>query len=226
MRSVESVLDECQDLDLTYGLRRFVAVDDIFGIQRPWVKEFCHVFAHDPYHFRINCRANTLHYDLLPAMRRAGIECISFGFESGSEQVLNAISKNTVDLNTKAVHACHDAGIAVKAYLIWGFSEDDRQSMEATMQWIETAKPDSAQIATLVPLPGTPIYQSAIARGWTPQYEKLYHNGVQGKGGDQILPWWTEETLVLRDELLAWIEAFYQRPHPTVECPNRLSEAV
>lgn len=224
VRSVTNILDELHELECTYGLKRFVAVDDLWGIKRVWVEDFCRVFAKESYHFRVNMRANVLHHDLLPAMKRAGIDCISFGFESGDQRILDAISKNTVELNTKAVELCHDHGINVKSYLIFGFEGDDRQSMEATMRWIEAAHPDSAQIATLVPLPGTPIYSNAINRGWVPHYEQLYHNGSQGKGGDQMLPWWTDETLVLRDELLAWIEAYYARPQGPVTCPNALSE--
>jgi len=224
VRSVRLVVEELQDLECTYGLKRFVAVDDLWGLKRSWVEEFCRVLAKESYHFRVNMRANVLHYDLLPEMKRAGIDCISFGFESGDQRILDAISKNTVELNTKAVQACHDVGIAVKAYLIFGMEGDDRQSMEATRRWIEDAQPDSAQISTLIPLPGTPIYQRAIDLGWVPHYEQLYHNGVQGKGGDQRLPWWTDETLVLRDELLAWIEAFYATKQPSVQCPNTLTE--
>lgn len=223
VRSIEQIGAEVDALRHEYGITRFVATDDVFGIKEPWLAEFCGYFFRSGYHFRVNMRANTLHFDLLPQMKRAGIDVISFGFESGSEDVLRAISKNNVALNTKAVRACHEAGIDVKAYLIFGFAEDGPASVEATKRWIEEARPDSVQVATLVPLPGTPIYQDAINRGWAPDYSKLYHNGKNGKAGDMILPWWNEHTLELRDDLISWIESFYGKLQGSIECPLALS---
>ena len=224
VRSVESALREADHLSMRYGIYRFVAVDDIWGIKRPWVERFCEVFGQSRFQFRVNCRANTLHFDLLPEMKRAGIDCISFGFESGDERVLHAISKNNVALNTKAVRACHDAGIFVKAYLIFGFAEDDGASVEATCRWIEEARPDSAQVAWLIPLPGTPIYQQAMAGGWTPAYHQLYHNGKDRRGGMSRLPWHSDETAKYYEVLCEWLEAFYAQPQPAVQCPNALGD--
>jgi radical SAM superfamily enzyme YgiQ (UPF0313 family) len=158
-------------------------------------------------------------------MKRAGIDCISFGFESGDERVLSAISKNNLDLNTQAVQACHDAGIAVKAYLIFGFAADDEASVEASIRWIEEIRPDSAQVAWLVPLPGTPIYEQAIAGGWQPAYHELYHNGKDYRGGMSRLPWHTDATAEYYVDLCEWIEGFYAEAQPTIQCPNALSSA-
>ena len=224
VRDPWAVHDEVRHLDHTYSIERFVMVDDIWGVKRAWVEEFCRAFKPGAYRFRVNCRANTLHFDLLPAMKRAGIDVISFGFESGDERILHAISKNNVTLNTKAVHACHDAGIAAKAYLIFGFAEDDGASVEATCRWIEDAQPDSAQVAWLIPLPGTPIYRQAIAEGWRPAYHQLYHNGRDRRGGMSRLPWHTDETAEHYEDLCEWIEGYYAQPQPAVACPNALGE--
>jgi radical SAM superfamily enzyme YgiQ (UPF0313 family) len=223
VRSVPLILSEVHALDDQYSLRRWVTVDDIWGVKRSWLEEFCGVFADEPYHFRVNMRANTLHYDLLPSMKRAGVDVVSFGFESGDERVLSAISKNNVEANTKAVHACHDAGIAVKAYLIFGFAEDDAASVEATLKWVEQVRPDSCQASWLIPLPGTPIYQQAIERGWTPLYHELYHLGRDKRGSMNRLPWHTDETAELYEGLCEWLEGFYAEAQPSIECPNALS---
>lgn len=222
VRSVASIWNELISLRDTYDISRFVATDDIWGVKRWWVEEFCEVMQGAGFQFRVNCRANTLHTDLLPAMKRAGIDVISFGFESGDERVLTAISKNSVEKNEAAIKACHDAGIAVKAYLIFGFAEDDEASAEATMRFIERARPDSAQIAWLVPLPGTPIYQQAIEGGWLPDYRSLYHNGIGHRGGMSRLPWHTERTPEIYEQMVRWVEDFYAAKQPEIQCPLSL----
>ena len=218
-RSVENVQNELVHLRDEYSISRFVATDDIWGIKKQWVQEFSEVMAGSGFQFRVNCRANTLHLDLLPAMKRAGIDIISFGFESGDERVLAAISKNSTEKNETAIKACHDAGIAVKAYLIFGFAEDDEASADATRRFIETSGPDSAQVAWLIPLPGTPIYQKAILDGWLPSYTALYHNGKDHRGGMSRLPWHTDRTADIYEELVQWVEQFYGQPQPEIQCP-------
>jgi len=224
VRSIGNIWSELTHIRDTYGIHRFVATDDIWGVKKDWVQEFCDWMEGSHFRFRVNCRANTLHRELLPAMRRAGITVISFGFESGSERVLAAISKNSVEANADAIKACHDAGIFVKAYLIFGFPEDDEASAEATKKFIETSKPDSAQIAYLVPLPGTPIYEKAIAGGWKPNYSSLYHNGVNHRGGMSRLPWHTDETAEIYEDLVEWTEQHYQKKQSSLDCPNNLGD--
>lgn len=222
-RSVVNVIAELDEIYETYGIRRFTFTDDVFGLRRPWLQEFCTQVKDHGYHFRCNIRTNYLYHECLPAMYEAGFRAISFGVESADDGILEYISKNTVALNTKAILACREAGIAAKCYFLWGLPGDGRDSAEKLKRFVEDVRPDSAQVATLIPLPATPLFRQATAMGFVPDYSQLYHNGKNGKSGDLWLPWWTEETLALRDELLAWIEGHYAQPQPAVQCPNALS---
>jgi radical SAM superfamily enzyme YgiQ (UPF0313 family) len=226
VRSPELVVRELAGLEERHGIRRFVFTDDIFGLKRPWLQRFCELMMGRGWEFRCNVRANTLYHNLLPAMAQAGCRAISFGFESGDDRVLDQISKSSVAKNREAVRACHEAGIQVKAYFIWGFPDDDEESAARLVEFIEEARPDSSQIATLVPLPGTPLYRQAVAQGFVADYASLYHNGRDRRGGDLCLPWWREDTLVLRDALIRWIEAHERRPQPRVACPLALDGAA
>jgi radical SAM superfamily enzyme YgiQ (UPF0313 family) len=219
------VLAELDSLADEYGIKRFVFTDDIFGLRKQWLADFCDVLSTRDYIWRCNIRANTLHHHLLPDMYRAGCRVISFGFESADERVLSAISKNSVEKNALAIKACHDAGIHVKSYFIWGFEDDDERSAEALKAFVLEHQPDECQVATLIPLPGTPLYRKAILDGWLPDYTQLYHNGVDGKGGMLRLPWQNDTTFELRDELLAFMQHYNQVNRATIPpwCPNKLS---
>jgi anaerobic magnesium-protoporphyrin IX monomethyl ester cyclase len=221
-RSVANVIHELEHLETTYGLRRFTFTDDVFGLQKPWLIDFCAAVKDHRYQFRCNIRANYLYHDCLPLMAQAGFQTISFGMESADNDILRSISKNTVTLNSQALDACHAADIRTKVYFIWGFEGDGAASAEKMKRFIEAYRPASAQLATLIPLPGTPLYEKALTMGFQPDYSQLYHNGRERKGGDLRLPWWTDHTLRLRDDLLHWLEVFYGQPLPTVECPHTL----
>jgi radical SAM superfamily enzyme YgiQ (UPF0313 family) len=228
VRSPESVLAEMDSLYHDYGIARFVFVDDVFGLKKPWLIKFCELLEHRPYIWRCNIRSNYLYYDVLPRMYQAGCRCISFGFESADDRVLEQISKNSVELNARAIQACHDAGIHVKAYCIWGFRDDDRRSADALKEFVTTYQPDSLQLSTLIPLPGTPLFREAIELGWLPDYDQLYHSGVDGRGGMLRLPWQTDETFALRDELLEWLSTYNQSraEHTAPWCVNKLSAST
>lgn len=223
VRSIPNIASEIQQIRDNYGIKRYVATDDIWGVKHNWTEEFCNRFYDSDYHFRVNCRANTLHFDLLPAMKKAGVDVISFGYESGSEKVLESISKNNIELNTKSVIACHETGINVKAYMIAGFAEDDEHSFEESKRWIEEAKPDSVQWSWLIPLPGTPIYQDAIKQGWKPNYSELYHMGKGARGSMNRLPWHTDQTAQIYEDLVLWTENYYCKKQDAIDCPLALS---
>jgi anaerobic magnesium-protoporphyrin IX monomethyl ester cyclase len=218
-RSAASVLAELDHLADAYGIKRFVFTDDIFGLKKPWLHDFCELTRDRGYIFRCNIRANTLYHDTLPALYRAGMRVISFGFESADESILQSISKNTVELNERAIKSCHDAGIEVKSYFIFGFEGDGEGSADALKRFIEKNRPDSAQIAWLIPLPGTPMYRQAILEGWLPDYQSLYHNGKNHRGGMSRLPWHADDTAAIYEDLVAWVEDFYQRKQPSIQCP-------
>lgn len=219
VRDPQLCVAELDSIYSQYGINRFVAVDDIMGLQKPWLKEFCDIMKMRNYEWRCNIRVNTLYHDMLENMYQSGCRCISFGMESSDDRILALISKNTVELNEKAIKSCKNAGINVKTYWIWGFPGDDEQSSDALKNFIEKNKPDSAQLATLIPLVSTPLYQQAIEMGFQPDYTKMYHNGRDGTAGDMILPWWNDKTLELRDELVSWIDNFYGTLQPTIQCP-------
>lgn len=218
-RSPESVLAELDHLDDQYGISRFVFTDDIFGLRKHWLADFCDLLRQRTYVLRCNIRANTLHHHLLPQLYRAGMRVISFGFESADEAILASISKNSIELNEKAIKSCHDAGIEVKSYFIFGFEGDSQKTADALKAFIEKNRPDSAQVAWLIPLPGTPMYRQAILEGWLPDYNKLYHNGRDYRGGMSRLPWHDDTTAEIYEDLVRWTEAFYAKRQPEIQCP-------
>jgi radical SAM superfamily enzyme YgiQ (UPF0313 family) len=99
-------------------------------------------------------------------MRRAGCWQISFGIESGCQEILTAIHKNvTLEQIQRAVDLCRDAGILSKGFFIVGHPGETRQTLLLTLDFALKLPLDDISATMLTPFPGTEIYERAAEFG-------------------------------------------------------------
>ena len=114
-RSVENVLAEIDMIIKKYDCRKFVIYDDIFTLDRKRVKRFCEEFKKRGLKWRCWSRTNTIDKEMLLMMKDAGLVSITFGVESGDDNVLSKMRKHsTAEQNRKALLACKEAGVPVR----------------------------------------------------------------------------------------------------------------
>jgi hypothetical protein len=90
--------------------------------------------------------------------------------ESGSEELLKAMRKNTTQEQIRrAVRATAEAGIAAKVFIIHGFPGEDQRTTDDTISLLAELAPYLARVSLFrfVPLPGTQVYSSPDAYGIT-----------------------------------------------------------
>jgi radical SAM superfamily enzyme YgiQ (UPF0313 family) len=143
-------------------------------------------------------------------MKDGGCIEISFGVESGSQRVLDSINKNTkVEQNKEAIYLAKKAGITVKAYLIFGLPEDNQDSLEETKKFILQTRPDKVLLSTLIPVPGSRIWEHPKDFGITisKDYDKFVTAGLDRKGGVVIENKYltSDEIRQCRDDLLEFL---------------------
>ena len=83
--------------------------------------------------------------DLFRSMKKAGCYRLSFGFESGNDEVLKAFGKGgraTVKQAGKAVKMARKAGIDVCGFFMVGLSADTEKSMNDTIEFARTLPMD------------------------------------------------------------------------------------
>jgi len=104
-------------------------------------------------------RADGVNEKLLALMKRNGCQEIFFGFESGSQKLLDAMNKRTMVFRNKlAVKMCQDAGIICCAYMMFGFPGEDEETVNETIKFLDETKPDKSRISTFLPIPNTDIF--------------------------------------------------------------------
>lgn len=160
-RSVGNVLEEVMLLVNDYKIEHIRFVDDCIMLDRKWFKELCLGLKTLSITWTCLGRADLVEPELLKIMKDSGCVEIFFGFESGSQKLLDAMNKKTtVEINRQAIKNCRDAGITCCAYMMFGFPGEDAYTVDDTIGFLETAKPDKARISTFLPIPGTDVWDN------------------------------------------------------------------
>lgn len=102
----------------------------------------------------------------LRAAAASGMRRVSFGLESGSQRMLDAMDKGcTVEGNAEFIRNAHEAGISVRCTMFKGYPGETAEDLEMTAAFLERHAPfiDRIRYNEFSILAGTPIYQAVTA---------------------------------------------------------------
>jgi radical SAM superfamily enzyme YgiQ (UPF0313 family) len=103
---------------------------------------------------------------MVAKMAQAGFRSVFLGIENGSKKNLSVAGKgDIVAAAKKAVENCHKYGMMVIGGLIFGFPEDDEDSIRENYEFFTTVGADAAYCQTLTPYPKTGIREQLLAQG-------------------------------------------------------------
>lgn len=105
-----------------------------------------------------NVRAN-LSLEAMRKMKAAGCRLIIVGYESGSQEILNGVSKGTtVEQNLEFGERAGRAGLLVHGCFMAGNPGETPETLEQTFQMSLQLAPDTAQYFPVMAYPGTRLY--------------------------------------------------------------------
>jgi len=171
---VANVLDEMEELYARYEFRSIVFHDDQFVIRPEWVEDFCaglhqRGFVDRGIRWWAASRPDVICHDpeLIAAMRQAGLEVISIGFESFSDRMLEWMQKETTaKQNLHAAKICHDLGLTIFANVIFGMPYSDGvwhpEDDEASLAAIRGIRPKHFSPSFFDPIPGSWFHRWAV----------------------------------------------------------------
>jgi len=163
-RSAQNVLDELEECISEYNLREFNFFDDTFTINAERIKEICRgiinrklVIAWISF-----SRVNTISDELVKIMKEAGCRKISFGLESGAQEILDKMNKNaTVEMGRQAVLIVRKCGLPVHASFMLGNVGETGETIKKTIDFAKSLELDNATFFITTPYPGTELYKIA-----------------------------------------------------------------
>jgi len=169
-RSVPRVIDELRQLQQRYGLRGAWFLDDDLAGSGPWMEQLCH--AIEPLGLEWSCQArlDRLEPALLRSMRTAGCVQIEVGVESGSDRVLQRLSKRqSVAAVESRMLEIKQAGIRLMANFMVGCPGEEASDRQATLALARRVQPHFVEFNICMPYPGSELYQQAVDAGSLPR---------------------------------------------------------
>ncbi|WP_449242171.1 B12-binding domain-containing radical SAM protein [Desulfovibrio sp.] len=167
-RGVDAVLAEIDFLVNTFGVRNIKIMDELFAVNEKRVLALCEGIAARGYdlNFWAYARVNTVTERMLAAMKRAGVNWIAYGFESGSKRVIEAVSKGyKPEQVARVVEMTYAQDQHICANFIFGLPEDDYDSMQETLALMQEINAEWANIYSAMAYPGSKLYDEAVAQG-------------------------------------------------------------
>lgn len=168
VRKAEHIMEELWMLK-KMGLNNVHMYADLFTVNRDHVMELCQAMIDEKINLRWTCNSRIDYVDeeMLDLMGRAGNWLISWGIESGNEQILRHARKGAYpDKAERALTWARKAGIKNWGYFIIGLPGETEETIRQTIDFSKKLPLDIALFHVAAPYPGTPFFFEVVENNW------------------------------------------------------------
>jgi len=168
----EKVVEEIERLKRDFELNYFIFRDDNIFSSKKKIRGILEAIinANLEVKWGANARVDSLDEEIIELSKQAGCQKLNFGFESGSQRMLDEVNKQTtVEKALETGKLCRKFKIQVSGSFIVGHPNEESNDIHATKKMIRNLKLDSIGIALATPFPGTQWWTIAENRGLIPR---------------------------------------------------------
>jgi radical SAM superfamily enzyme YgiQ (UPF0313 family) len=168
LRSPKLIMEELWYLK-KLGINNIHMYADLFTVSRDQVVELCKLMIDEKIGIKWTCnsRVDYVDEDMLILMGKAGCRLISWGIESGNEQILKHARKGAYpDKAERALRWAKKAGIMNWGYFIIGLPGETEQTIRQTIDFAKKLPLDIALFHVAAPYPGTPFFFEVVKNKW------------------------------------------------------------
>lgn len=215
-RAPENLVAEMRDLHERHNCRAVVFMTDGLTFKPEWTAKVCEaiIAANLPTRWICNSRVDCVSLDLLKLMKRAGCQMVSYGVESGSQEVLDLCKKEiTLEQSRNAIRWTREAGLKSMAYFIIGLAGETQETIEQSIRFSKELNPDYVNFHVATPFPGTQLFDLAQKSGWliTDDWSQYEEEGSGVMRTEHLTP---EELIAAQKRAM---RSFYMRPGRVVK---------
>jgi len=166
--SMVRVVDHIEDMLPKTGADHVMIYDELFSANTDRIFEFCDLLEERKLKFTWFCqlRVDRLSQDLLTRMRQSGCRHISYGFESGSDVILESMDKKvTAAQISRATKMTREARIGIQANFLFGDPAETDATLHETLAFQRENDLMFVDWSAVIPYPGTRLYNGALDRG-------------------------------------------------------------
>lgn len=173
------VIREIEELVSKYDIEALYFAEDMFLSSKKRAEELLGLFIDKGINKRVKwiaqAKASIITEDLLGLMKRAGCVGVEYGFESGSQRILDLMNKRQkIEESLKAAELTRKARLRFQANIITGFPGERREDFIETLKFIKKIKPNMIGFNIFMPLPGTSSYDKLKSEGrQLPRWEDI-----------------------------------------------------
>ena len=158
---IARVLDDIDDIYYKRKVRSIFIADDNMVLNPSRVIRLCDAIIEKGYKklrlfVQADCFTMSIREDMVVKMAEAGFCSVFLGIENGSKKNLSIAGKgDIVAASKKAIENCHKHGMMVIGGLIFGFPEDDAESIKENYEFFKEIGADAAYCQIITPYPKT-----------------------------------------------------------------------
>ncbi|MFA6455132.1 MAG: radical SAM protein [Patescibacteria group bacterium] len=221
MRGAVNVVDEIEELIKKYGIKEIKFYDDDFTLDMKRAEAICDEIIKRKIIIPWSCttRVDLVTEQLLKKMKQAGCWLISYGVESGCQDLIDLIGKGIkLEQVQKAFSWTAKAKIKTLAYFMVGLPGETVESIKKTIAFSKKLNPDFVNWSLTTIFPNTPLKE--IVKNRVKLKGRIVHYTSNPK--DMYRLNWDQEPLFIYEENIpipelkkyvtrAYVE-FYLRP--------------
>jgi anaerobic magnesium-protoporphyrin IX monomethyl ester cyclase len=161
--SAEYLVAQVEYMVAEFGIDAIYFTDSTIGNNRKLIYEFCELMIKRKMTERVewyaNIRPNQVNEDQLKLMWRGGCRFLFYGFESGSQRVLDLLVKGVdIDANYRAAELHNKLRFPYHASILLGYPGEREEDIQQTFEFLHKTQPPVIGVNWYVPLPGSPDY--------------------------------------------------------------------
>jgi len=168
-RSVGNVVDEIEHCVKDFGIGEFNFHDELFTVKEKRTIEICQEIRRRKLDIAWVCmvRVDYISEEVLREMKRAGCRKIMFGFESGSQMILDKMKKKVaLEHAEQAVKAVKKVGIKTAGNFMFGNIGETEATIRQSVELAKRLNTDTCAFFIASPYPGTEFYEIAQKEGY------------------------------------------------------------
>lgn len=162
-RSPDNVIEEIKYLINHFNVKEIHFEDDNLTLKREHIESICKKLIENNIKISWACpngiRAETIDIDLLKLMKKSGCYYLAFGFESGNQEILNNVNKQTtLETLKNAAMIAKKVGIMTQGFFIFGLPGETKETIQKTINFAKSVPLNRAQFLLLDVLPGSELW--------------------------------------------------------------------
>jgi len=155
-----------------YGIDALWFFDDNLFVNKPRLKKICKLMIDNDIKipWAGNSRVDNLDKEMLMTVKEAGCRQVTFGFESGSQRILDVLNKKTtVEQNSRAIRLCKEVGVLANGTFMIGNPTETVKDIGMTQDFIRKHNIYGCGVLISTPYPKTKLWDWCEKNGKIPK---------------------------------------------------------